>query len=98
MRDFLTGKEEAAAFEKKEFVRLHQSTLRKVDILANLAGRAHADDLKTLSSWWERNGRSIKASGEWLREHWLIGSIVALLGLVGVTIKQWNWIGPLMPW
>ena len=32
-RDFLGGAEEAAAFENKEFVKLHQSTLRKVDIL-----------------------------------------------------------------
>lgn len=46
-REFLNGKEGAAAFESKEFVRLHQSTLRKVDVLANLAGRAHTSDLKT---------------------------------------------------
>lgn len=80
-RDFLTGAEEAAAFEEKQFVKLHQSTLRKVDVLANLAGRAHAGDLKTLASWWEVNGRSIKATGEWLREHWLIGALIVLAGL-----------------
>lgn len=96
-KDFLTGKEEAEAFENKEFVRLHQSTLRKVDVLANIAGRTHANDLKTLSSWWERNGRTIKAAGEWIREHWLIGSILALLGLVGGVVKAWAWIRPLLP-
>ena len=36
--NFLTGAEEAEAFEKKEFVKLHQSTLRKVDVMANLWG------------------------------------------------------------
>jgi hypothetical protein len=86
-RDFLTGPEEAAAFEEKQFVRLHQSTLRKVDVLANLAGRAHAGDLKTLASWWEVNGRSIKATGEWLREHWLLGGLVAMLGVAGAIAK-----------
>ena len=96
-KDFLTGKQEAAAFDGKEFVRLHQSTLRKVDVLANLAGRAHANDLKTLASWWERNGRSFKAAGELVREHWLVGSVVVLLGLGGAAYKAWAWIGPLLP-
>lgn len=95
-KDFLSGPEEAEAFERKEFLRLHQSTLRKVDVLANLAGRAHADDLKTLSSWWERKGRSIKAFGEWIREHWLIGGIAVLLGLAGSVTRAWTWIGPLL--
>ena len=36
---FMTGKQEAEAFEKRNFVGLHQSTLRKVDILANFAAR-----------------------------------------------------------
>lgn len=30
MKDYMTGKEEAEAFKNKEFVKLHQSTLRKV--------------------------------------------------------------------
>jgi hypothetical protein len=88
-RDFLTGAEEAAAFENKQFVRLHQSTLRKVDVLANIAGRAHAGDLKTLSSWWEVNGRSVKAVGEWIREHWLIGALIVLLGLAAAIARAW---------
>jgi len=35
-KDMLSGADEAKAFEEKEFVKLHQSTLRKVDILSNL--------------------------------------------------------------
>lgn len=95
-KDFLTGKQEAEAFEKKQFVKLHQSTLRKVDVLANFAGRAHAGDLKTLASWWELNGRSIKAVGEWIREHWLLGSFIALLGLMGAIAKIWPSIAALI--
>jgi hypothetical protein len=88
-KDFLTGKEEAGAFENKQFVKLHQSTLRKVDILANFAGRAHAGDLKTLAGWWDLNGRSFKAAGEWLREHWLIGALIAFMGVAGAVTRAW---------
>ena len=96
-RDFLTGKQEADAFENKQFVKLHQSTLRKVDILANLASRAHAGDLKTLASWWEVNGRSLKAVGEWVKEHWLLGAIAAVLTVAGAAVKAWPWISKLWP-
>lgn len=88
-KDYLAGPNEAHAFEQKQFVKLHQSTLRKIDVLANLAERAHASDLDTLSSWWEVNGRSIKAAGEWIREHWLIGAIIVLLGLVTAVARSW---------
>lgn len=91
-RDFLTGKQEADAFENKQFVKLHQSTLRKVDILANIASRAHAEDLKTLASWWELNGRSLKAFGEWMKEHWLLGALAAVLSVVGVAARAWPWV------
>ncbi|WP_428718861.1 hypothetical protein [Undibacterium curvum] len=87
--DFLTGQQEAGAFENKQFLKLHQSTLRKVDIFANFAERAHAGRLKTQSSWWEINGRSVKAVGELLREHWLIGSIVVIVGLITAIVKAW---------
>lgn len=95
-RDFLTGKQEADAFENKQFVKLHQSTLRKVDILANIASRAHAGDLKTLASWWELNGRSLKAVGEWLKEHWLVGAITAVLAVIGAGARAWPWIHSLL--
>ena len=34
--DFLSGAEEAAAFEQHEFARLHQSTLAKVDVITHI--------------------------------------------------------------
>lgn len=86
---YLKGAEEAAAFEEKLFVKLHQSTLRKVDILATIAERAHAGDLITLATWWDINGRSIKAAVEWFREHWLLGALVALGSVVMAVLKAW---------
>jgi hypothetical protein len=60
-RDFLTGPQEAEAFEKRNFVGLHQSTLRKVDVLANLAERVHTRQLRTNTTWWEMHGGRIGA-------------------------------------
>lgn len=88
-KDFLTGKQEADAFENKQFLKLHQSTLRKVDIFANFAERAHAGRLKSLATWWQMNGRSVKAVGEWAREHWLIGSIIVVIGLASAAARAW---------
>lgn len=88
-RDFLNGAQEAAAFENKEFVKLHQSTLRKVDILANLAGRAHANDLQTNSSWMDKHGRSMKATIEWFKEHWLVQAASVVIVLGAALYKWW---------
>lgn len=87
--DLLTGQQEADAFVAKKFLKLHQSTLRKVDVLANLAGRAHAGDLNTLASWWQINGRSIKAFGELLREHWLLGALLAAATTIVGIARLW---------
>lgn len=67
--DFLTGAEEAKAFEDKEFVALHQSTLRKVDVIANIAGRAYDRNLKTSTSWWEMHGGGITQFYNWITDH-----------------------------
>ncbi|MCL2326168.1 MAG: ATP-binding protein [Proteobacteria bacterium] len=47
---FLPGKDEAKAFEKKEFVKMHQSTLKKVDGLAKIFDRALNGELITNST------------------------------------------------
>jgi len=90
-RDFLVGAEEAKAFENGEYVKLHQSTLRKVDVLANIAERAENGTLKTNATWWEIHGGTIAAIGEWLREHWII-SVISAIGTVGAAIFK------LSPW
>jgi hypothetical protein len=66
---FMTGKEEADAFVNKNYVGLHQSTLRKVDVLANVAGRAQDRSLKTNTSWWNLHGGSVKGVADWLATH-----------------------------
>lgn len=87
-KSFMVGKEEAAAFDNGEFVKLHQSTLRKVDILANLFGRTLDGTLKTNASWWEVRGIHPQAIAELVTEHWgwpllaAVASIASITGLV----------------
>lgn len=86
VRDFLNGAAEAAAFEAKEFVKLHQSTLRKVDVLANIAGRAVDNTLRTNASWPERYGVHPAVLTEFVAEHWgytLLGALAILITIIG---------------
>lgn len=48
-KDYLKGADEAEAFAQKEYIKLHQSTLRKVDVFADLLNRAIQGTLKV--SW-----------------------------------------------
>lgn len=82
-RDFLTGAEEAAAFDNRDYVRLHQSTLRKVDIMSNVAERAADRSLKTNATWLEIYGTHPAAAIEFIREHW----VYSLLGFVGLVFS-----------
>lgn len=45
VRDALSGKDEAAAFENKEYLKLHMSTLRKVEIIDRLLTAYQSDKL-----------------------------------------------------
>lgn len=78
LRDFLPGKKEAEAFDNQEFAALHRSTLRKVDVLGNIAVLAHNRNLKTNTTWWEMRGGSLLACVNWIIEH----RSVAFLGLL----------------
>jgi hypothetical protein len=90
-RDFLVGAEEAKAFENAEYVKLHQSTLRKVDVLANIAERAENGALKTNATWWETHGGTLGAVLEWCREHWFLSAIstIGTLGAAAYKISPW---------
>jgi hypothetical protein len=60
-KDFLDGQRESQAFENRDFVALHQSTLRKADILADILERVHDRQLKTNTTWWEMHGGRLRA-------------------------------------
>ena len=81
-RDFLTGAEEAKAFDNKEFVALHRSTLRKVDVMANIAERAHDRGLKTNTSWWDMRGGRVVQVVDWFIQHPIWGFAGIVLAII----------------
>lgn len=86
---FLNGKDEAAAFESAEFVKLHQSTLRKADIIANLFDRVLDGSLKTDSTWWEARGIHPQTIAEFVTEHWLWTLFIAVASLASI-VALWH--------
>ena len=85
-RDFLTGPQEAEAFENRNFVGLHQSTLRKVDVIANIAERAHERHLKTNTSWWSMHGGRLRSVSNWILENKTIAFIASVASIIGLGI------------
>ncbi|PLK68696.1 hypothetical protein C0V73_22770 [Rhizobium sp. TH135] len=77
-KDILTGKGEADAFDNKEYVKLHQSTLKKVDVIDNLLDRFIEGRLKTKARWYEAYGWHPAVLIDLVKDHWL-GSVVAFL-------------------
>lgn len=84
-KDFLSGKEEAEAFEQSDFIKLHQSTLRKADILANVLGRTLDGSLKNNSKWYQRYGLSPKSLTLILKDHWIFVLIGLAASLIAIS-------------
>ena len=81
-RDFLSGKEEAEAFDCQNYAALHLSTLRKVDVIANIAVRAHDRKLKTNTSWWGMRGGHVFTVMNWLGDHPILTLIAVTVGFI----------------
>lgn len=81
-KDYLSGKEEAIAFENKEYIKLHMSTLRKVDVFANLLNRAIDNSLKTNSRWYEIHGLTPQGIFNYCKEQWWIQLLISIASLI----------------
>ena len=71
-KDFLTGTQEAFAFQNKEYIKLHQSTLRKVDVFADLLERTIQNTLKTNAKWYQIYGLSPQGIFEFTQTNWML--------------------------
>lgn len=95
-QDALKGKEEAEAFDNNEFLKLHASTLRKVDILESIIHRAYQNDLKVHASPKKIYGLTIPGIIEIVKNNWLLILIWTIgfyiLGAATEPIIQ-NWFG-----
>lgn len=83
--NLLDGPGEAVAFENKEFVKLHQSTLRKVDVLANILGRVIDGSIKTNATWRDKHGIHPEIIIEYITKHWVYVLITGIVS-IGATI------------
>lgn len=85
--DFMTGKQEADAFENGKYVDLHRSTLRKVDVFCNIAQRAFDKTLKTDASWKEAHGLSLKTILYLAKKHWIYTTAI-VVGPLGISLLK----------
>lgn len=90
-KDFLPGADEAKAFSNKEYIKLHQSTLRKVDVLANLLNRAIDRTLKVRTKWWQIYGLSPQGIYEGMASIWW-GRLLLCLA----TLLVGAWLGKVL--
>ena len=84
--DFMTGAQEAEAFDQRNFVGLHQSTLRKVDVIANILARAQDRTLKTNTTWWEMHGGRMRDVVNWIGENKTFAAIAGAASIVGLVL------------
>ena len=84
-RGFLSGAQEAKAFEDQAYVKLHSSTLGKARAIWKLAELAASGSLKTEASRWTRHGRRPSDIGWAFADHWASAPLSILFGIVGVA-------------
>ncbi|WP_040285199.1 hypothetical protein [Sporosarcina koreensis] len=90
-KDFLKGKEEADAFENREYIKLHHSTLRKVNVMHEIFDKVLDKNLKTNSKKREVYGLSLQGRYEMVREHWLFNLFLLVLGGIISQVITWLW-------
>ena len=81
-RDVLTGKDEAEAFDKKKYLKLHMSTLRKVDIMANIINHVKKGELKVNSNIKDIYGLSLPGIFEMIRQSWILILLLSFMGYI----------------
>lgn len=84
----MTGAEEAEAFDKKEYLKLHISTLRKVDIIDSIINRTETDSLKVVSTKLQIYGLTLPGIFAIVKETpWLL-LIASILGyIIGAALE-----------
>jgi hypothetical protein len=80
---FLSGAQEAEAWDNKQFLDLHRSTLRKVDLFADIIGRIENGSLKTDTSKW-------KLYTEYIKYHPAYSGLVIIGGICGAAYGVWH--------
>jgi hypothetical protein len=77
--DALKGIDESTAFDNKEYLKLHKSTLRKVDIIDSIIHRADKNELKVSAKKKHIYGLTIPGIIEIVKNNWILIAIWTLL-------------------
>ena len=86
--NFLSGADEAKAFEDREYVKLHLSTLRKVNIISDIFDRAIGGTLRTQAKRKSIYGNYFVYYVERARENWffvlfgILGTIASIFSVI----------------
>lgn len=72
---FMEGKYEAEAFEEKDFLRIHQSNMKKVDFIHYVAELALKGQLRTNSTWVNTHGVHPRVVVELIQKNWVYGLV-----------------------
>jgi len=70
-KDLLSGEDEAQAFQNKEYVKLHQSTLRKVELLEKYLKHSDGKNLKINSGMIKIYGVTPQGIFELIKNYWI---------------------------
>jgi hypothetical protein len=92
-QDALDGDQEAIAFQSREFVRLHQSTLRKVDAISNVLEHVFDGTLKTAAPLRDRIAWHPAVFVESITKHWAYTSV----GVAGVAVTVYGVVTKVIP-
>jgi hypothetical protein len=91
-RDALKGKDEALAFDNKQYLELHKSTLRKLDIIDYIIDRTYKNELIVVSKRKDIYGYTIPGIIEIVKNNWILLGIwtilIYILGAVSEPIFQ----------
>ncbi len=77
--DALKGIEESTAFENKEYLKLHKSTLRKVDIIDSIIDLTYKDELIVNAKKKNIYGLTISGMIEIVKSNWILLAIWTIL-------------------
>jgi hypothetical protein len=88
-KNWLDGEGEASAFDNKEYVKLHQSTLAKVNVMENILKLTAEDGLKTKSKFVDIYGISPQGIFELVKDNWLFSLIMVIIStLLSIGISK----------
>lgn len=80
---YMSGSDEASAFEKQEYTKIHQSALAKVEMYTNILNKTINKTLKTEAKWYEVYGVSILGIISFVNSKWWLKLLVWIISAIG---------------